>query len=449
MFKSLSDNLSKIFDKLTGVGYLTEEHINSALREIRITLLGADVALPVVKHLIAQIKEEALGEKVVKSVTPGQMVVKIVQDKLEEILSVGDSSLNLRKGANTVILMVGLQGSGKTTTSGKIANKLKSEGKKVLLSSLDVYRPAAQDQLKILARQVGVNYYDSGSEKQPVKIAKAALEEATLYDVLILDTAGRLHIDDKLMKELEEIKKITKPSEVLLVLDSLTGQDAINIAQEFDSKIGITGNVLTRVDSDARGGAALSISYVTQKPIKFLAIGEKISDIEDFHADRVASRILGMGDVVSLVEKASQLVSQEESERMMEKMQKGHFDMDMWAQQLNSVKKMGGLSSIIKMIPGVNKLTAGMQNNSMMDDSVIKHQLAIINSMTREERSFPKILNASRKIRISKGAGVAVPEINKLVKQFIKMQKMMKQMGGMDKKALMRGNIQDLLQKMQ
>jgi signal recognition particle subunit SRP54 len=449
MFKSLSDNLSQIFDKLTGVGYLTEDHINKALREIRITLLGADVALPVVKHLINQIKEEAVGEKVVKSVTPGQMVVKIVQDKLEEILAVGDSSLQFKKGGTTVILMAGLQGSGKTTTSGKLASKLKNDGKKVMLSSLDVYRPAAQEQLKVLASQIGVEYYDSGNEKEPTKIAKTALDEAILYDVLILDTAGRLHVDDKLMLELQEIKQITKPIETLLVLDSLTGQDAINIAQEFDSKIGITGNILTRIDSDTRGGAALSISYITQKPIKFLAVGEKLSDLENFYADRIASRILGMGDVVSLVEKASQIVSKEESEEMMEKMQKGHFDMNMWAQQLKGVKKMGGLASIIKMIPGVSKLTAGMQSNPMMDDSLVKYQLAIISSMTQEERIFPKILNASRKIRIAKGSGVGVPEINKLIKQFIKMQKVMKKMGGMDKNALMRGNIQDLLQKMQ
>ena len=449
MFKSLSDNLGKIFDKLTGVGYLTEEHINKALREIRVTLLGADVALPVVKHLIAQIKEEAVGDKVIKSVTPGQMVVKIVQDKLEEILSVGDRSLNFRKGGTTVILMSGLQGSGKTTTSGKIAKKLKADGKKVLLSSLDVYRPAAQDQLKVLAGQVGVDFYDSEGEKDPIKIAKKSLDEAALYDVLILDTAGRLHVDEKLMVELEEIKKLSKPSETLLVLDALTGQDAVNIAKQFDERIGITGSVLTRVDSDARGGAALSISHVTQRPIKFLSVGEKLSDIEEFHADRVASRILGMGDVVSLVEKASQAVDKEESEEMMAKMKKGHFDLDMWAQQLRSVKKMGGISSIMKMIPGISKMTAGLQNNAMMDENVVKHQLAVISSMTKEERAFPKILNASRKIRIANGSGVKVPEINKLVKQFLKMQKMMKKMGGMDKSALMKGNIQDLIQKMQ
>ena len=355
----------------------------------------------------------------------------------------------MRKGGTTVILMAGLQGSGKTTTSGKIAQRLKDNGKKVLLSSLDVYRPAAQDQLKVLAGQVGADFYDSAEKKDPIKIAKGALKEASLYDVLILDTAGRLHIDNDLMDELKEVKKLSKPAETLLVLDSLTGQDAINIAQEFDQKIGITGSVLTRVDSDTRGGAALSISYIAQKPIKFLAIGEKLSDIEEFHADRVASRVLGMGDVVSLVEKASQAVDKEESEEMMEKIKKGNFDLDMWAKQLQSVKKMGGISSIIKMIPGINKMASNLQNSSMMDESVVKKQLAIISSMTREERSFPKILNASRKIRIAKGSGVNVPEINKLVKQFLKMQKMMKKMGGMDQKALMRGNMQELLQKMQ
>jgi signal recognition particle subunit SRP54 len=449
MFKSLSDNLGKIFDKLTGVGYLTEDHINKALREIRVTLLGADVALPVVKYLIDRIKEEAVGEKVVKSVTPGQMVVKIVQDKLEEILSMGDHALNIRKGNTTVILMSGLQGSGKTTTSGKIAKRFKDMGKKVLLSSLDVYRPAAQEQLRVLANSAGVDFYDTDERKDPVKIARGALKESVMYDILILDTAGRLHIDNNLMSELKEIKEISKPTETLLVLDSLTGQDAINIATEFNQKIGITGSVLTRIDSDTRGGAALSVSYITKKPIKFLSIGEKLSDIEEFHADRIASRILGMGDVVSLVEKASLVVDKAESEEMMAKIKKGNFDLDMWAKQLQSVKKMGGISSIMKMIPGVNKMTSNLQNTSMMDESVIQKQLAIISSMTREERAFPKILNASRKIRIANGSGVNVPEINKLVKQFLKMQKLMKRMGGMDQKALMRGNMQDLLQKMQ
>ena len=449
MFKSLSDNLGKIFDKLTGVGYLTEEHINKALREIRVTLLGADVALPVVKHLIEQIKKEALGEKVIKSITPGQMVVKIVQDKLEEVLSVGDVELSLRKGGTTSILMAGLQGSGKTTTSGKIAYYLKNKGQKVLLTSLDVYRPAAQDQLQILATQAGVDFYPSNGSKEPIEIAKGAMKNAHLYDVLIFDTAGRLHVDENLMLELEEVKKLVKPIETLLVLDSLTGQDATNIAQKFNDKICVTGNILTRIDSDARGGAALSISYITNRPIKFLATGEKLSDLEQFHPDRIASRVLGMGDVVSLVEKASQAVGKEESEAMLGQLQKGNFDLDMWAKQLKSVTSMGGIASIMKMIPGVSKLTAGLQNNSMMDENAVKAQLAIITSMTKEEKRFPKILNASRKIRIAKGSGVDVPEINKLIKQFLKMQKMMKKMGGLDKKALMRGNMQELLQKFQ
>ncbi|MCH9753333.1 MAG: signal recognition particle protein Srp54, partial [Alphaproteobacteria bacterium] len=365
MFSKLTESLGKVFDKLTSTGYLREEDIDSAMREIRIALIEADVALPVIKYLIAKIKEEASGEKVVKSVSPGQMVIKIVQDSIEEILTLENHDLNLSVAPPAVILMAGLQGSGKTTTTAKLALKLKKEGKKVLIASLDVYRPAAQKQLQVLAEQNDIDVLETIEKQKPLDITKRALKESKFHDVLILDTAGRQHVDEALMQELKDVKKLSKPVETMLVADAITGQDSVNIAQEFNSNVGITGIILTRVDSDARGGAALSMSYIAKCPVKFLATGEKVEDFENFAPDRIASRILGMGDVVSLVEKAQETADKESSEKLMKKLEKGQFDMDSLADQLKGLKKMGGLSGVMKMIPGINKLTKGMNSDAM------------------------------------------------------------------------------------
>ena len=445
MFDKLTDNLGKVFDKLTGTGYLRENDIEAALREIRIALLEADVALPVVKDLIKLIKEEAVGEKVTRSVSPGQMVVKIVQDCIEKILTAENHSLNLSVAPPAVILMAGLQGSGKTTTAAKLALKLKKDGKKILLASLDIYRPAAQKQLQILAMQNSLDALEIIEHQKPLEITKRALKEGKFHDVIILDTAGRQHIDQELMKELIDIKSLSNPVETILVADAITGQDAVNIAQEFNKQIGISGIILTRIDSDARGGAALSMSYITKCPIKFLATGEKIDDFEIFAPDRIASRILGMGDIVSLVEKAQSVADKDSSEKLMKKLEKGQFDLDTLAEQLNGLRKMGGLSSVMKMIPGLNKLTKGIGSDTM-NDGAIKTQLAIISSMTKDERKFPKILNASRKIRIADGSGTKVQDINKLVKQFLMMQKMFKKAGKLDKNALLSGKLNHLFQ---
>lgn len=445
MFSNLADSLGKVFDKLTGTGYLREDDINSAMREIRIALLEADVALPVIKDLIKNIKEEAVGEKVIKSVSPGQMVVKIVQDAIEKILTLDNHALNLSVAPPAVILMVGLQGSGKTTSTAKLALKLKKDGKKVLISSLDIYRPAAQKQLQILAEQNNIDVVSIVEKEKPLDITKRTLAEGKFYDVIILDTAGRQHVDKELMNELKDVKTLSKPIETILVADAITGQDAVNMAQEFNESVGLSGIILTRVDSDARGGAALSMSYITKCPIKFLATGEKIEDFELFAPDRIASRILGMGDIVSLVEKAQEFTDKESSEKLMKQLEKGQFDLDTFADQLKNLKKMGGLSSVMKMIPGINKLAKGMDSNAL-DDTVVKVQLAIISSMTRKERKFPKILNASRKIRIAEGSGTKVQDINKLVKQFLQMQKMFRKvgsMGGIDKSSLLRGKFNE------
>lgn len=441
MFDSLSSNLAKIFDKLTGVAYLKEEDIDAALREIRVALLEADVSISVVKEISRLIKERAVGEKVLSSITPGQMVIKIVQDCIQEILSTGDNELNLAAAAPVVILVAGLQGSGKTTTTGKLAYKLKQSGKEVCLASLDIYRPAAQQQLEVLAKSIGVKCLAPSDNKNPLEITKNAIELARFSDVLILDTAGRMHVEQDLMNELKEIKNLSKPTETLLVADSMTGQDSVNIAKAFNEAVGITGIILTRVDSDARGGAALSMSFVTQCPIKFMGVGEKISDLEKFHPDRVASRILGMGDIVSLVEKAQEVMDKSESEALMKKMQKGNFDLNTFADQMRNMKKMGGIASIVKMIPGVNKLTSGMEGH--INEDIITKQLAIISSMTPLERRNPKVLNASRKIRIAKGSGTTVQDINKLAKQFLQMQKMFKRFNPQNAQAMMRSGGMD------
>jgi signal recognition particle subunit SRP54 len=441
VFNSLAENLSKVFSKLTSIGYIKEQDVDDALREIRRALLEADVALPVVKELTSRVKERAIGEKLLASITPGQMVIKIVQDCLEEILTLEGHELNLATKAPAVILMVGLQGSGKTTTTAKLARNLKKAGKKVYLASLDTYRPAAQEQLAVLARQVGVDSAPIKPGEKPLDIAKRALKEAEFSDVLLLDTAGRLHIDSTLMQELVSIKEITNPIETLLVADSLTGQDAIHIAQEFNTQVPLTGIILTRVDSDARGGAALSMSYVTKTPIKFIGVGERIDDLEEFYPDRIASRILGFGDIVSLVEKAQEVGNKQESEELFKRAQKGTFNLNNLSDQLKSMKKLGGISSVLKMIPGMGKLA----QTDGMDDSSIDKQIAIIASMTKLERLNPHVLNASRKIRVAKGSGTSVNDVNKLVKQFLKMQKMLKKVANSDQQTLMRGGLNQLL----
>jgi len=445
MFEQLTSNLNKIFEKLTSVGYLTETQVDEALREIRIALLGADVALPVVKEFSRLIKEKAVGEKITESISPGQMVIKVVHDCLLEILSRGTTELDLKTSAPAVILVVGLQGAGKTTTTAKLANKLKKEGKNVLLASIDINRPAAQEQLATLADQLEIDFFKIPDKKPKVlDLTKKIMKEAARYDVLIIDTAGRLHIDEVLMTELKKVHTLASPIETLLVVDALTGQDAINIAKSFKDAITLTGLILTRMDSDTRGGAALSISFVTDCPIKFLGMGENITDFEQFHPDRMASRILDMGDVVSLVEKAKESMGSEQSDSMLKSLQAGHFDLNTLAEQLKSVKKMGGLGSIMKLIPGIGKLMQTAQNSGM-DDGVINKQLAVISSMTREEKDNPNIFNASRKKRVADGSGTSIQDVNKLLKQFTRANKAFKRMGNLDQDSLNRMNINDLM----
>ncbi len=431
MFEALTDKLSSAFSKITSRGVLNEKDIDEAMREIRIALLEADVSLPVVKDFIAKVKAEALGEKVVKSVQPGQMVVKIVHDELVKLLGQDGTSLNLNAPAPVVILMVGLQGSGKTTTSAKIANRLK-KNKKVLMASLDIYRPAAQEQLAQLGSQIKVDTLPIIKGQKPLDITKRALQEAKngVYDVLILDTAGRLHIDEVLMQEVAEVKKLANPTEVLLVADALIGQDACNVAKEFNEKVGITGIALTRIDGSSRAGAALSMKMVSGVPIKFLGTGEKIDEFEEFHADRIAGRILGQGDVVSLVERAMEKIDREESEKMASKMMQGRFDLNDMLSQLKQIQKLGSMGSIIGMIPGLSKFKNQIEQSGI-GDNLIKKQEAIILSMTPCERKNPEIIKASRKKRIAAGSGVEVHEINKLLKSYEQMSTMMKKMGKM------------------
>ncbi len=431
MFEALTDKLSAAFSKITSRGVLSEKDIDEAMREIRIALLEADVSLPVVKDFIAKVKAEALGEKVVKSVQPGQMVVKIVHDELIKLLGQDDTALNLNAPAPVVILMVGLQGSGKTTTSAKIANRLK-KNKKVLMASLDIYRPAAQEQLAQLGSQIKVDTLPIVKGQNPLEITKRALKEAKngVYDVLILDTAGRLHIDEVLMQEVAEVKELAKPTEVLLVADALIGQDACNVAKEFNEKVKITGIVLTRIDGSSRAGAALSMKMVSGVPLKFLGTGEKIDEFEEFHADRIAGRILGQGDVVSLVEKAMEKIDREESEKMASKMMQGRFDLNDMLSQLKQIQKLGSMGSIIGMIPGLSKFKNQIEQSGI-GDNLIKKQEAIILSMTVQERKNPDIIKASRKKRIAAGSGVEVHEVNKLLKSYEQMSTMMKKMGKM------------------
>ena len=445
MFDSLSDRLGGVFDKLRGRGALKEQDVRDAMREVRIALLEADVALPVVRRFIDSVTEQAVGQNVLRSVTPGQQVVKIVNDALTEMLG-GDTPAELDLAATppVVILMVGLQGSGKTTTTAKLAKLLKEKyGKKALMASLDVNRPAAQEQLAVLGEQVGVATLPIIAGQQPTEIATRALQSARLQavDVLLLDTAGRLHVDSALMDEMKAVEAISSPREVLLVVDALTGQDAVNVAQSFAGQVDLTGVILTRMDGDARGGAALSMRAVTGKPIKFAGTGEKLDAIEPFHPSRVAGRILGMGDIVSIVEKAAATIEAADAERMAERMAKGQFDMNDLRTQLRQMQNMGGVGVLAGMLPGMKKAKAAMATSGM-NDRVLLHMDAIIGSMTPKERVRPDLLNAKRKIRIAKGSGTQVQDINKLIKMHQEMERAMKQirkMGGLKGLAAMFG----------
>jgi len=427
MFESLSDKLGGIFDSLRGRTRLTEEDVTAAAREIRVALLEADVALPVVKDFIESVKSKAVGQDVIKSVTPAQQVVKIVHDALVDML--GSEASDLAFGpAPSAYLMVGLQGSGKTTSTAKIAKYLTEKNrKKVLMASLDTSRPAAQDQLKVLGEQTGVATLDIIAGQTPIQITERALKEARLggFDIVMLDTAGRLAIDEDLMNEVASVSKLANPVEKLLVADAMTGQDAVNVAKAFDNKVGITGIVLTRIDGDARGGAALSMRAVTGKPIKLLGTGEKWDAIEPFHPDRIAGRILGMGDVVSLVERAAETIEADTAAKMAEQFKAGQFDFNDLLTQLRQMQKMGGVGALVKMLPGLGKMAAQIENAGM-DDKMVKRQEAIILSMTLEERSKPQLLNASRRKRIAAGAGMTVQDVNKICKQQSDMQTMMK-----------------------
>lgn len=430
MFETLSNKLTNVFNKITSRGVLSEDDINTAMREIRIALLEADVSLPVVKDFIAHVKEQALGEKVVRSIQPGQMVVKIVHDELIKLLSSDNAQINLNAPAPVCVLMVGLQGSGKTTTSAKIAKRLNfKQKKKVLLVSLDIYRPAAQEQLAQLATQINATSLPIVKGEKPAQTTKRAIDFAKKggFDVIVLDTAGRLHIDQELMDEVKEVKKIANPTEVLLVADAMMGQDACTVAKEFNEQVGVTGLVLTRIDGSSRAGAALSMKMVANVPIKYLGIGEKLDEIEEFYADRLASRILGQGDVVSLVEKAIENVNREDAENMAKKLMKGSFNLEDMLAQLKQIQKIGSIGGIMGMLPGMSKFSA--QIEAAGGDKIIKKQEAIILSMTIKERRNPDIIKASRKKRIAAGAGVEVHEVNKLLKSYEQMSTMMKQMG--------------------
>ena len=446
MFNTLNIKFEKIIQSIRGKAVISDSDLDATLREIRIALLEADVSLIVVKDFIKSIKENIVGKEVLKSVKPDQMIIKLVQDELISILGSENESLIFSSNILTKILFCGLQGSGKTTSIAKLSNHLKKTSKKkILLSSADTYRPAAQEQLKILAKESKVDFYEHNLSS-PIKIVKETIEFAkkNLFDVVILDTAGRQVVDTELMNELKEIEKIYSPDETLLVADALTGQDAANIAKTFSESIKLTGSILTRIDGDSRGGAALSIKTITKSPIKFIGVGEKIENFEAFHPERIAQRILGMGDIVSLVEKAAENIDKEKMEDMANKFAKGKFDLEDFANQLKQMGKMGGVSGLLTMLPGVSQAQKLMAENKI-SDSMINKQIAIVNSMTKIERSDPDIIKASRKIRISNGSGTKVQDVNRLLKQFLQSQKMMKKMKSMGK-----GGIpSDLMQKLQ
>src|SRR3954449_12415580 len=443
MFDTLSDRLGSVFDRLRGRGALSEADVRAAMREVRVALLEADVALPVARDFVDQVTEKAVGQEVLRSITPGQMVVKIVHDALVETLGSETAELDLNVAPPAGGMMVGLQGSGKTTTTAKLAKRLKErENKRVLMASLDVARPAAQEQLAVLGRQASVDTLPIVVGQQPVEIARRALQAAKLqaYDVVLLDTAGRLHVDDQLMAEMKAVAAASNPTETLLVVDALTGQDAVNVAKGFAGEVDLTGVILTRLDGDARGGAALSMRAVTGKPIKFAGVGEALDKLEAFHPDRVAGRILGMGDVVSLVERAAETIKIEEAEKLAAKMAKGKFDLDDLRAQFQQMERMGGLGALAGMMPGLKGMKGAM--DQAQDSKALVHMEAMLSSMTAKERARPELINAKRKIRVAKGSGTTVQEINKLLKMHQEMStvmKRLKKMGGLGKLAAMFG----------
>ena len=425
-FEGLSSKFQNIARKFKGKARITESDLKEMLREVKLALLEADVNYKIVKEFVATIQEKALGQDVLKSLTPGQQVIKIVKDELVELLGGTESRINISPNPPSIIMMVGLQGSGKTTTAGKLANILRKDGKKPLLVACDVYRPAAIKQLQVIGAQLNIPVYANENSKDVVKISKQAIEQAIskLNDVIIIDTAGRLQIDEVLMNELKDLKSAVKPHEILLVVDSMTGQEAVNVAESFKDTVGIDGIVLTKLDGDTRGGAALSVKKVTGRPIKYIATGEKMNDIEQFHPDRMASRILGMGDVLSIIEKAEEAITEEEAEKLEAQLRKNKFDLDDYLVQLRQIKKMGSFSSILKMIPGLGSKV----NDIKVDDKEFIRIESMICSMTKQERRNPKLINGQRRLRIAKGSGTTVEQLNKFMKSFEMTQKMMKQM---------------------
>jgi signal recognition particle subunit SRP54 len=433
-FEGLAERLQSTIQKIRGKGKVSEADVKEMMREVRLALLEADVNFKVVKDFVKKVSERAVGQEVMKSLTPGQQVIKVVKEELTELMGGEQSQIAVAKRPPTVVMMVGLQGAGKTTTTGKLANLLRKKyNRKPLLVAADIYRPAAIKQLETLGKQLNMPVFSLGDQISPVEIAQKAIEKAKEehYDYVLIDTAGRLHIDENLMEELKQIQSLTKPEEIFLVVDAMTGQDAVNVAQSFDEQLGITGVILTKLDGDTRGGAALSIRSVTGKPIKFAGMGEKMDALEPFHPERMASRILGMGDVLTLIEKAQASVDEEKAKQLEQKIRTMSFTLDDFLDQLGQVRSMGPLDELLKMIPGMNRIKG--LNNIQIDEKQISHVEAIIRSMTKEEKEHPEIINSSRRKRIAKGSGTTIQEVNRLLKQFEEMKKMMKQMTSMQK----------------
>ncbi|RAP30159.1 hypothetical protein C2W64_02714 [Brevibacillus laterosporus] len=433
-FESLASRLQGAFDKLRGRGKIDETIVNEAMREVRLALLEADVNFKVVKQFVARIKERAIGQDVLKSLTPGQMVIKVVNEELTELMGGNVSKLAVSNRPPTVIMMVGLQGAGKTTTTGKLAKLLQKQNRKPMLVACDIYRPAAIKQLQVLGEQLNAPVFSMGDQVSPVEIATKAIEHAkeNHYDYVILDTAGRLHIDETLMEELQQVREVAKPDEILLVVDAMTGQDAVNVAESFNNQLELTGVILTKLDGDTRGGAALSVKAVTGKPIKFAAMGEKLDALEAFHPDRMASRILGMGDVLSLIEKAQENVDVDKAKEMERQMRQGEFTFDMFLDSMQQMRQLGPIEDLLGMLPGMNKMK-GMKDLKV-DEKQLARTEAIVKSMTKEERANPDVMNANRRKRIAAGSGTTIQEVNRFIKQFEDMKKMMKQFTGMTDK---------------
>ncbi|AIM17678.1 MULTISPECIES: signal recognition particle protein [Neobacillus] len=439
-FEGLADRLQNTIQKIRGKGKVSESDVKEMMREVRLALLEADVNFKVVKDFVKKVSERAVGQEVLKSLTPGQQIIKIVNEELTELMGGEQSKIAVSNRPPTVIMMVGLQGAGKTTTTGKLANLLRKKyNRKPLLVAADIYRPAAIKQLETLGKQLNMPVFSLGDQVNPVEIARQAIAKAKEdhHDYVLIDTAGRLHVDEALMNELKDIKELTKPDEIFLVVDAMTGQDAVNVAQSFNEQLDITGVILTKLDGDTRGGAALSIRAVTQTPIKFVGMGEKMDALEPFYPERMASRILGMGDVLTLIEKAQANIDEEKAKELEQKMRTASFTLDDFLEQLGQVRKLGPLDELLKMMPGANKIKG--LNNLQIDEKQIAHVEAIIRSMTKEEKLHPEIMNSSRKRRIAKGSGRTVAEVNRLLKQFEDMKKMMKQMTGMQQKAKKKG----------